>query len=218
MKKSIGSRLGTLLTALAGVCFLVSFSVVLVLNLRQIYYHDAKELRLAEQAGLTEEQLRENYDVLIDYNLIWTGVDELEFPDFPMSEHGRIHFEEVRRIFIGLQVLMIVSLGLLIFGLWSKIRKEAYECLRMTAVLSLVIPTVLGAAVAWNWEWFFVTFHRIAFSNDYWLFDPSVDPIIEVLPDIFFLHCAGAVLLCLVAGSAAAWVAYRILIGRAKRS
>ncbi len=217
MKKEIRSRCGSILTAVAGVLFILSCSVVLVLNLRQIYDHDVHALDLADQVNLTEEQIRENYDALIDYNLFWKEVEVLEFPDFPMSEHGRIHFEEVKRIFVGIQYLMIVSFCLLIPGLWSKIRKEDYACLKWTAILTLAIPAVLGAAVAVNWEWFFVAFHRLAFSNDYWLFDPAADPIILILPDEFFLHCAAAILLCVVLGSAAAGIAWRVLERRKRK-
>lgn len=205
------------LIALTGALFLISLSVILVLNFRLLYYRDVTRLQLTQEVSLTEEQIRENYDVLIDYNLVWKGIDRLEFPDFPMSEHGRIHFAEVRRIFVGLQFLTAGSFALLFIGLWVKIRGRDYLCLKLTAVMTLALPAALGVLVALNWEGVFTAFHHLMFSNDYWIFDPATDPVILILPDVFFLHCAEAILGCVLAGSAASWIAYRVLTKRNAR-
>lgn len=86
----------------------ISFSVVAVLHFRPLYYFDIKALGVEETSGLPEEEIRANYDALIDYNsLSWHGC--LQFPTLPMSEGGRIHFEEVRTIFVFVQYLCIVS-------------------------------------------------------------------------------------------------------------
>ena len=66
-----------LLLALIGFLFLFSLSVVIVLNLRSIYYYDIRSLKLEEETGLSEEIIRENYDTLIDYNLITKRVKKL---------------------------------------------------------------------------------------------------------------------------------------------
>lgn len=200
-----------LLLALIGTVFLLAGSVVLVLNLRPIYYFDIGFLHLGEAVGMEDEILRENYDVLIDYNLFWKGIDTLEFPDFPMSEHGRIHFEEVRRIFVAIQYAMIGSFAVCLIGLWGKCRRKDYGSLKLLSALAVLIPAVAGCLIAWNWQAFFVGFHHLMFSNDYWLFDPATDPIILVLPDEFFFQCAAVILVCVVFGSVCAGVAYRVL-------
>ena len=93
-----------ILTGIAGFFFLLTCSVVLVLNFRPLYYYDVQSLHLSEETGLSEETICRNYDVLIDYNLFWKGEDTLTFPDFPMSEQGRIHFREVETYFCGAAV------------------------------------------------------------------------------------------------------------------
>ena len=60
-----------------------------------------------------------------------------------------------------------------------------------------------------NWERFFIGFHKLMFSNDYWLFDPARDPVILILPDEFFFHCAAAVIVCLAAGGIFCEMVYR---------
>ena len=115
-KKKFAVAITDLLLALIGCLFILSASVVLVLNIRVIYYCDIDTLHLTKEVDLTKEQIRENYDALIDYNLFWKGEDTLQFPDFPMSEHGQIHFAEVRRIFVALQYLMIGSAAVFFIG------------------------------------------------------------------------------------------------------
>lgn len=203
-----------LLVALTGFLFLVSLSVVLVLNLRSIYYFDVEYLKLPEQTGLSAEIIRKNYDVLIDYNLVTSGLKELEFPSFPMSESGRIHFAEVKRIFVAIQYLLVVSGIFWIIGLWRKIGRRDYGSLKLLSVLTYVIPTVLGVAAFFWWDQVFVLFHKLFFNNDYWLFDPSTDPVIWILPDLFFGHCAAAILIFILLGGVLSGLIYRAVTGK----
>ncbi|MHB8131340.1 MAG: lipoprotein intramolecular transacylase Lit, partial [Mobilitalea sp.] len=45
-------------------------------------------------------------------------------------------------------------------------------------------------------------------KNDYWLFDPSTDPVITILPDTFFLHCALLIILIVLVFSIIFLVTY----------
>ena len=77
---------------------LVCVSVTVTLNFRPLYYLDMKLLHISDSSGYSNDVIRKNFDALIRYNNIWhTGI--LNFPDFPMSESGRIHFEEVKKVF-----------------------------------------------------------------------------------------------------------------------
>ncbi|MCD8336291.1 MAG: TIGR01906 family membrane protein [Lachnospiraceae bacterium] len=229
MKKRIITP-GNLLFALVGFLFLTCFSVTLVLNLRCIYYFDIGYLDLESETGYSEAVIRANYDALIDYNLLFKGVGELEFPDFPMSENAAIHFEEVKRIFVALQILFLVTgAALAAFcaaviirrGIFLKGRGPDEErqsgqsrlavnigALKLLSVFTFVIPVVLGVLAALNWDSFFVRFHELFFNNDYWLFDPAADPVILILPDEFFAHCAAAILLILFLGGILTGVLY----------
>ena len=195
-----GNRRNSVLAALSLTLFLFSASVVLVLNARPLYYADITLLDIEREAGMDAARIRRNYDALIDYNQLWNR-EELIFPDFSMSEGGRIHFREVKRIFDALQVLAAVTGILCLVSVVRMRRTRDYRPLRTAGILSLLIPTVLGILCALGWERFFVTFHQLVFRNDYWLFDPRTDPVILILPDEFFLHCAAAILLCIVLGS-----------------
>ena len=55
-------------TALALILTLtiISVSVVFTLAFRPLYYLDISALNIPEESGYSEEEIRENYDVLID--------------------------------------------------------------------------------------------------------------------------------------------------------
>ena len=135
----------------------------------------------------------------------------MEFPTLAMSEPGRIHFEEVKEIFNLFKYLAIGGVIVSAAGIWLGARRKEYRYLKLTSIFTVVLPAVLGLLIALNWDWVFVTFHHIAFDNDYWLFDPATDPVITILPDAFYMHCALLIFGCVVAGSVVCGVAYRKL-------
>lgn len=187
----------TLLLAMIYMLFFISFSVVLVLNFRPLYYYDIEALGIEEASGIPEKEIRENYDVLISYNSMFSH-EELDFPTLAMSESGKIHFEEVKVIFVFVQYLCIFTFLAGAAGTIFKLRKKDAAFLKLAGILTPAVPAILGVLIAANWENFFVTFHHIFFRNDYWLFDPATDPVITILPDAFFLHCAVAILVLVV--------------------
>lgn len=202
------------LTAAASVCitfFVISLAVVATLNFRPLYYHDMRQMNLSEASGLSEEEIKENYDALIDYNsMFFQG--ELHFPSLTMSESGRIHFEEVKQIFVFVQYLCIFSfLGTLALLFVHTHWKRGWKFLKYSSILTVLLPLVLGGLIAWNWDQFFVAFHHLFFQNDYWIFDPQTDPVITILPDSFFLHCALMILILIVASSLIMAILYWIL-------
>lgn len=186
--------------ALLCVLFIVCLSVTLTVLFRPLYYWDIGHLEIGEKYGISEEICRLNYDILIDYNLVW-GPETLEMPNFPMSEGGRIHFEEVKVIFVACQYAAVF--GLLAFLsriLWQKKRGDGdYRWLRWTGWVALAIVAAVGSLVAVNWDLAFVLMHKILFNNDLWLFDWRTDPVILILPDEFFMHCGILIMVLVVA-------------------
>lgn len=187
---------------------IISLSVVFTLAFRPLYYLDISVLGIAEQSGYPEEEIRENYDVLIDYNMS-LGSDRLEFPTLAMSEPGRIHFEEVRAIFNIFKYMAIAGAALSMAGIVFCARRKEFRYLKLSSILTVALPALLGLLVAINWDWAFVAFHHLAFNNDYWIFDPATDPVITILPDTFFMHCALMILGCVALGSVLCALIYR---------
>ena len=196
--KSTGKGAGTFF-AFVFLLFLFTGAVVIVLNFRWLYYLDIKWLRLTEASGLTEAEVKANYNALIDYNLLWHR-GALKFPSLPMSENAAVHFAEVKVIFDWIQIVFVTTaIATVMISLQTKGRRRWW--LRITGICGIVLPAVSGTAILIGWDRFFVAFHTLVFHNDYWLFDPVSDPVILILPDSYFLQCAGSILLLIFAGS-----------------
>lgn len=180
--------------------FIISFAVVFTVFFKPLYYFDINYLNIDQISGLDAETIKENYRILINYqSIFYQGT--LNLPDFVMSDSGRIHFEEVKRIFVAIQVMMVIS-GLISIPMTiKKIKEKEYRFLRLTGLITIIVPTVLGFLAALDFERAFVLFHQIVFRNDYWIFDYRTDPVITILPETFFMHCFMliVVIVCLLA-------------------
>ena len=176
-----------ILISLCLALFIISASVTITLNFRPLYYHDISSLKIEETSGFSKKVIRENYDALIDYNqFFYSGKLKLTLP---MSREGKIHFEEVKRIFVGIEYLCVITLILSCFLIKRKRRSRN------------LLPVIVGILCAFNWDAAFTLFHEIMFRNDYWIFDEATDPVIMILPDAFFLHCAVMIILLILIGS-----------------
>ena len=88
--------------------FIISLAIVFTVFFKQLYYFDIDYLNIDIISGMSVEVIKENYDVLINYqSIFYQGA--LNLPDFIMSTNGRIHFQEVKTIFEAIQVIMVVS-------------------------------------------------------------------------------------------------------------
>lgn len=196
------------ITAISLALCLISLSVILTLNFRPLYQWEMKWSNISGKTGVSEEIILENYDTLIEYNSVFFK-GELEFPTLPMSESGKIHFEEVKNIFVFFQAgLFPVTLVLVVLGAWL-LRKEKPKYFKWAAYLMIGIPALLGALIGLYWDKMFVLFHKLLFNNDYWIFDYRTDPIILFLPDSYFMRCAIMILALVVCSSVVCLLSYR---------
>lgn len=200
-RKRQGPGLGSnLLLAVLLTTFLFTLAVVIVLNFKWLYYIDITLLGIEKNSGMNVSSIRANYDALIQYNQFWFH-GELRFPTLIMSNTGQIHFQEVKRIFVVIQYLCMITFAASLVGIVKMRRRGQYAYLKIAGLLSLVIPVALGIFALLYWDKFFALFHQILFRNNYWLFDSKTDPVILILPDAYFMHCAVMILLLIFLGS-----------------
>ena len=87
----------------------------------------------------------------------------------------------------------------MIVGFVSRIREREIRFLKVCSIVSIVIPMILVFVTIIDFDGLFVLFHKIAFNNDDWIFDARLDPVINILPEEFFMLClvviAGTVIL-----------------------
>lgn len=208
-KKTKAINLGV---ACLAMIVIICISVTITVVARPLYYFDIEYLEIPWRSGISAEACRLNYDTLIDYNLLG-GDEELVFPTLKMSETGRIHFEEVKEIFINMQLVSIAGIVALIgFTLYIKKKGPQNSILlwmRYTFPVTMIVALAVGLAMAIDWQWAFTTMHEIFFDNDYWIFNAYTDPVIKILPEEFFFHCGILIVILTMAQIAILRVVYR---------
>ena len=194
---------------------IISVAAVTALNFRNIYYLDIKRLDIPAMSGYTEQEIIENYNYLIDYN---TSFDDEEFklPSMRFSREGKIHFEEVRNIFHSLYYIMWIGLLAFIAVIYEAFKGRT-KPLKNVLKMLIILPVIVAIPMLVAFDKVFVLFHKIMFRNDYWIFDPVLDPVINILPEEFFYHEA----LLIVSLTVIMWVilliAYRIFSDREEK-
>lgn len=197
----------------------IGVSVIVILNLTYIYEYCIEKYQLLKYCGLTKNALMEDYNNLINY-LQNPFKDKLVFNNFPMSVNGEFHFYEVKKIFLGIYLLVTIILVMfIIYAIYLKrkkgkiIFKEVVRILNNGANALVVILGTLLALILTNFSKSFVVFHKIFFNNNYWIFDYTTDPIINVLPEEVFKLYA----LCILALILVFICAYKILCFKYKK-
>ncbi|MDR1291867.1 MAG: TIGR01906 family membrane protein [Clostridiales Family XIII bacterium] len=191
--------------ALLLLVFIYSVAVVLTLNFRPLYYLYIQSAGWPAAVGMPMNEMTANYDALIGYNsLFFAG--PLELPTLDVSVNGRIHYEEVKRIFVIFQVACIASAVCLIPVAVKKIRRRETSFLKIGGIASILFAAAIVVYLGLDWDTFFVRFHETFFNNDFWIFDAATDPSILILPDGYFMTCA-VMIFALVIGLSIAAVA-----------
>lgn len=167
---------------------LLTFAITLTINARWLYQWDIQHLELLNYTSLSEKELLINFDQLMRYlNTPW--ITELKLSDFPVSASGALHFYEVKRLFLVNYGVLLVSLIPSFLYVRHLFKNKRLWTLVQPFKIAVGVPLIIAVVMAMGFDRFFVAFHGIFFNNDAWIFNPATDPIINVLPEEFFLHC-----------------------------
>lgn len=171
----------------------VVFSVIVTLNISPILYSLFIKLnKVPNYNNLSKEEILNDYNNIIHY-LNSPQEEVLKFKNFKISPIGEFHFLEVKEIFSSIYLICIACLilGIILFILLKKFKlKISLKAFNIFfyEVLFIFLSLILGFYL--NFSKVFTLFHKIFFNNDYWIFDPKKDPIINVLPESYFLFLA----------------------------
>lgn len=190
--------------------FIISGSVILGLKCKSIYYNDVSKLNISSMSGLSEDEIKLNYDYLIDYNLN-DFVGEFKLPTIKFSNDGKIHFEEVRNIFQFIKKMFYISFVISLAGIIFNIKNRSIKFLKYSSIMTILLPIITLIPVMINFNYFFIKFHQVVFSNNYWIFDADIDPVIEILPQEVFLHIGVFILMIMLSISILLQIVYRLI-------
>ena len=108
-------------------------------------------------------------------------------------DYELIHMADCRNLIRLDGIVSIISLAVVLGGaLWTvfadKDRKRAMlSGMRKGLWFLGMVAAGLTLWAVVNFDGLFVTFHRIAFRNDYWLLNPRTDLLIRLMPETMFI-------------------------------
>ena len=178
--------------AVALVLLVLTVSIGLPIYLRPFYYAHIDPLGLAEFSGFSKDQIRTAYDEVLDYLTLpgkTFGTGELAH-----SQAGAAHFADCKVLF-DLNAGVLLGSAVVVAAIILLRKRCRLPSLRpavfWAGISSLTLPIVVGSLAAVDFDRAFVIFHRIFFpGKDNWIFNYYTDPIIQVLPQTFFMNCA----------------------------
>ena len=171
--------------------WLLALSILVTIYLAWgFYYFDIDWMHLLNYVILGKTELWHNFNILMQY-LTFPWVGHLAMPDFPSSESGLKHFHDVKWLFHLVQGLVILLAYPAATSLWRNVKKGTFGLYRRLYMSLAVLPILIGVVgVFLGFDEFFTLFHEALFPGDSsWLFNPILDPIINVLPEEYFLQC-----------------------------
>lgn len=107
------------------------------------------------------------------------------------SEKEVIHMLDIRDIYRNIKIIKYISIiafiGInFIFLLYDK--KELYLKFINKGILMFYILLFILSVLAYiDFNKYFILFHEIVFTNDYWILDPNKDLLIQIFPEDFFI-------------------------------
>jgi integral membrane protein (TIGR01906 family) len=180
----LGERVGFLCLFLT----ILSLTITITINFRPLYLWDINQLHLLDYVAMDRATLVKNFGQLMSY-LNNPFNQTLTLADFPVSASGAFHFYEVKRLFLLCYGVLFVTIIPSIYFIFRLMKNNRLWRLIRPFEWGMVIPVLFAGVMTLGFDQFFVAFHKLFFNNNDWLFDPVTDPIINVLPEEFFMHC-----------------------------
>lgn len=175
------------LISIVFILFALSLSIILTIFISPFIYSLAIRLfSLDVVSGLSPDQLIVNYRVILEY-LSLPNIPSLEMPYFSASSAGLQHFVEVKNLIMANYMMAFLLFVLSIWGIIRIHRQQWQVLMRPYYAFAIMLPLIILFGIIIAFDQVFLIFHKLLFNNDLWLFNPSLDPVITVLPQELFM-------------------------------
>ena len=187
------------------ICFCTVFLILLLSVIttsldRSFFEKQYVKNETAIQTQMTIESLNIATDKLLDY--LAGSADDLDVelqvngtPRQVFDEREKEHMEDVQNLFVGVIKIAIgfsvfVLAGVVLFAVKGNLVQNFYKPYRNAFLTTTIFSVVVGAVFTINFNWFWVKFHEVLFTNDLWLLDPATSIMINMFPlDFFYNIC-----------------------------
>ena len=206
--QKVGRFFITFVYALSFIVLVVTFSIAIPILWRDFYFFHIDLLNITEATGCSKSDLIMSFNELMDSLVFYKPFSEGVF-DYSIS--GMNHFLDCRILFtldlVALPISFIIFLVYIILIKLNFIKVYRIKGMSILFYASFVPIVVLGALAIFaliDVNSAYAFFHAILFpGKDNWIFNQYTDPIINALPEQFFLDCGilifGVMLLILLA-------------------
>ncbi len=182
----------------------------------KFYIHEYAKLNIEESTAMDHEDLLKATDVLLEYikgerdDMVVYGEVDGKYQEI-FNDKEKAHMVDVRSLYTNVNdvlyiavAVFIVSLVYLLITKTKGLFKLLYQSYKNVLIgfLAVLIAIALMCFVDFNRFW--NQFHKLFFTNDLWLLDPSKDIMIKMVPEDFFYD--------LILGIAAVFVILLVLI------
>ena len=203
------------LSVLFGITIWVSLllSVIHISSLDlKFYERKYNELSVAENIGISSDELMIATDVLLDYLVgktdsleVLATIDGVEQEVFNQKEKD--HMIDVQVLFVNTILVRNIAIGLMFISgilLYLLNKKDTVSILvngikQASLMLGVVFVFLVTFAVL-DFDSFWIYFHKVLFSNDLWLLNPYTDNLILMVPLPFFFSLVSLILYRVILG------------------
>lgn len=196
------SKAISILYAIATFIWIITCAIAVPIYCRPFYFWHIEALNL-EKSGYSAAQIKEAYNEILDYLTLPGGTFHAGV--FPYTESGAAHFADCKVLFTLNAVLLALSALFIITMLVLKHRNRiqtlyigSFHASFYAAIFCLALIVLVAFLASMDFYAAFVTFHSIFFpGKENWILDYQTDPIINVMPQTFFMHCAILIGVCI---------------------
>ncbi|RBP70033.1 integral membrane protein (TIGR01906 family) [Alkalibaculum bacchi] len=113
------------------------------------------------------------------------------------KEREIVHMEDVKNLFhTGIILRNVCGLLTVICGIcfYKKDKTKLYKAMKYSAITFIVVGGLLAIVISQDFNKYFVVFHKIFFTNDYWILDPMESVLINMVDIHFFMSIATLIL------------------------
>ncbi|MDP2744669.1 MAG: TIGR01906 family membrane protein [Dehalococcoidia bacterium] len=163
-----------------------------------LYEYGFRKYEVDQATGIEQAELAKAAAVLVRYFDsaeepvdVRVMKDGREFELF--NEREKVHLRDVKEL---IQMGRRLRLGLLAYALlfvvlarWWAGRDSGRTLARaglFGAGLALALIFAFGLVTLVGFDWLFLQFHLLSFSNEFWMLDPATDYLIRMVPQGFF--------------------------------
>lgn len=186
--------------ALCLLLIIVSQSIIFPTFFMPFYRWQYERLGVADTVQMEKDELmrvtvelldymRNRRDTIADIRAVVAGEERWFFSDIEIRHMVDVlHLYDIAYRIRNIAFFVLLGLVLGMVLLKYKILFVLSRCCREVLVGFLLLAAMVVGVIAINFERAFDIFHRIFFNNDYWILDPRVDLLINMVPIYFFIH------------------------------